>query len=69
MKQGASKVAIEVTFVLAMYCWACTLHLKIVCFPSDTPLEKTKFPFASGCQLETTSELWMEASAHFYFQF
>lgn len=31
--------------------------LRIVCFPSQTPVEKTKFAFASGYQLEFASGL------------
>ena len=42
---------------------------KSVCFPSETSLEKTKFPFASGYQLEIASGLAMEAYVHFHFHF
>lgn len=33
------------------------LLLRVVCFPSETPLEETKFLFAIGYQLELTSGL------------
>lgn len=36
-----------------------------VCFPSETPLEKINFSFASGYQLEIASGLGMEAYIHF----
>lgn len=51
-------------FLLAVYCWVYNLPLRGVCFFSETLLDKTQFPFASGCQLgivrstfETYSEL------------
>ena len=45
--------------LLAIYSWAYSLPLRVVCFPSETPLEKTKFSFASGYQLEIASGLGM----------
>lgn len=43
-----------VHFVLIISCWALGLPLSVVIKPSETPLEKTKFSFVSGCQLEIT---------------
>ena len=34
---------------------ACSLSLRVVCFLSDAPSAKTKFPFASGYHLEIAS--------------
>lgn len=45
-----SKDAIK--FIL---CWASCLPFKVVCIPSETPLERTKFPFMSFYQLEISS--------------
>lgn len=48
-----------VPFPQAIDCLACSLPLKVVCFPSETPVEKTQFSFASGYWLEIASELGM----------
>lgn len=37
-----------VHFLLAIYCWASGLPLRVVCIPSEILLEKTNFSFASG---------------------
>lgn len=39
-------------FVLAIDSWAWDVPLRVVCFPNETPLEKSKFSFASDFQLE-----------------
>lgn len=39
-----------VRFLLAIWRWAHSLPLKVVCFPSETPLEKTTFPSANHYQ-------------------
>lgn len=39
--------------------------LRGLCFPCETPLEETKFSFASGYQLEKASELEMGACVNF----
>jgi hypothetical protein len=45
-----------VNFLLAVYHhWACSLSLRLVCFPSETSLEETKFSFSGGYQLEIAS--------------
>jgi hypothetical protein len=41
------------SFLLAIYCWACSTSLRVLHFPRKTPLEKMKFSFASDYQLET----------------
>lgn len=35
-------------------------------FPSETPLEKIKFPFVSGYQLEVACVLGIGVCAHFF---
>lgn len=35
-------------FLLAIYCWLCRLLLRVVCFLSETSLDKTKFVLANG---------------------
>lgn len=47
--------------MLIISCWALGLPLSVVIKPSETPLEKTKFSFVSGCQLEITFWLGMGA--------
>jgi hypothetical protein len=42
-------------FLLAIYCWAWSLHLSITSIFSDTQLKKTNFPLESLCQLEIAS--------------
>jgi hypothetical protein len=54
MRQGTSKDAIEFDFCWPSN-WACSLPLKVTSFPSETPLEKTKFAFVSGYQLNIDS--------------
>jgi hypothetical protein len=51
-------------FLLVIYCCACSYP----CFFSETPLEKTKFSFVSGCQLEISFELGLGYSVLFSFQ-
>lgn len=41
--------------------------LRVVCFPSETPLEKINFSFASGYRLEIGCGLGMGARIHFSF--
>lgn len=41
------------------------MFLSLVCVVSETPLEKTNFAFASSCQLEIASWLWMGAHVPF----
>lgn len=43
------------------------LPLRVVCFPSETPLEGTNLSYASGYQRETGSGLKMGAHVHFSF--
>lgn len=38
----------------------------IVCFPSETPLEKRKFSFASSCPLVVASGLGIETCIYFF---
>lgn len=52
--------AIELVFCLAIYYWTWGLFMRIICFPNGTPLEKTKFLFASAYQLEMASGWGME---------
>lgn len=35
--------------MLLIYCWARSLPFRVVCFSSETPLEKTHFSFAELC--------------------
>lgn len=46
-----------VCFVLTSYPWAWVLPWNVVDIPSDTPLEKTDFPFAIRQQLQMASLL------------
>jgi hypothetical protein len=48
-QQGTSKYDTE--FISAIFFWECNLPL-VVHFPSESPLEKTKFSFSFGYQLE-----------------
>lgn len=54
------------SFLLTIYCWAHSLHLRVVCLPSETPLDKTKVAFPSGYQLETASGLGIRTCVHFF---
>lgn len=58
MAQGGSEDVIGRLFCW-LHCWACSLSLGVVHFPSETPLGKSKFPFASGFQVELASGLGM----------
>ena len=44
---GNFKRCSSVHFLLAIYCWAWGLPLRVVFFPRETQLEKSYFPFAS----------------------
>lgn len=55
----------RVRFVLVIYYWACDLPLSRVCTANKILLEKNKFSFASGNQLEIASGLGIEAYAQF----
>lgn len=44
------------------------LLLRVDCLTSQSPMEKSKFSFANGYQLEIASGLHMGASAHISFQ-
>lgn len=54
-------MAIEFVVMLDIYCWAWGL----VCIPSETLLEKSKFSFVASYQLEIASDLGMAVSVHF----
>lgn len=41
------------------------LSLRLACFPNKIHLDKTKFSFADGYQLEITSGLGARACVHF----
>lgn len=56
MRQNIYKVLLG-SFVLVMYCWFWGMCLRVICFPNETPLEKTIFCLAGSCQLEILSEL------------
>lgn len=45
-----------VCFVLACYCWARDLPLRVIYMPGETPLKKSNFSYASACRLELASE-------------
>ena len=53
-----------VCFVLTIYRWERGLALTVVCIPSKTPLDQTKFSCVSSYQLEIASELWMWACVY-----
>ena len=62
MTQGGQEISKDV--LQFIFCWPSTaghtaFPLRVVCFPSETPLKKTKFPFASGYKSEITSSLIM----------
>lgn len=44
VRPGTSKYPIKFIFflllLLAIYCWACSLTLRVICFPSEIPLKK-----------------------------
>ncbi|KRY95440.1 hypothetical protein T11_3821 [Trichinella zimbabwensis] len=54
MRQGTSKDAIE-SIPVAIYSWACSLPLRVVCFASVMPMGESKCSFASGCLLGIVS--------------
>ena len=68
-KQSTTRQNISKNTISIILCWPSTAsygaYPYVVNIPSDTPLEKTNLPFASGCQLETASGLGMETPAHF----
>jgi len=51
--------------VLPIYCWPWCLLLTVVCLFSESLIEKTNFSFPNSCQLETASELMVEARVQF----
>jgi hypothetical protein len=55
-----------VHLLLAIHCWASSLPLRVVCFPSETALEKNKYKISSGCQLEIVFALEMGACVSFF---
>lgn len=42
----------RIHFLLVICCWTCSLSSVIICFSSETHLEKTKFSFVSAYQWE-----------------
>jgi Na+-transporting methylmalonyl-CoA/oxaloacetate decarboxylase gamma subunit len=80
MRQGTSKgatvgffvfvvvVVFIFFFLLATYFWGMGPILRVVCFPSETPWEKTKFSFAHGFQLNIASGLGIGADIYFSLQ-
>lgn len=58
----------QIHFLLFIYCWACSLLLRVVCCPSKTPLEERKFIFGSGYQLGVVSGIRMGTCVHFSLQ-
>ena len=46
-------------FLLEIYCWTQGLPLKVVYFPSENRLKKSKFPFVSSYPLEIASWLML----------
>lgn len=54
-----------VLFVLATYCWVWGLLFSGTQIPTETPLQKASFPFASRCQLQIASWLGVGACACF----
>lgn len=54
-----------VSFIFTLYCWACGLPLSLVYIPSETPLQKIYFCFASWCQLQMASWLGLRACVYF----
>lgn len=51
-------------FVLAIYCWVWGLALRVVCIPSKTLLDQTKFSCVSSYQLQIASGLWVWARVY-----
>lgn len=46
-------------FIVGNLCGTCKIPLRIVYFPSETPLEKIKYSFVSGYQLQAACRLGM----------
>ena len=67
MRQGTSKDAIE-SIPVTIYSWACSLPLRVVCFPSVMPMGESKCSFASGCLLGIASGLGTGTCVQFSFQ-
>lgn len=44
-------------FLFVIYCWACSLPLRVIYLPGETPSEQTKFSFSNGYQLDTVAGL------------
>ena len=65
IKQNAYKKAIQF-ILLAIYCWACFLTSRIVCYNSEILSEKPSFPFGSGYSLETASGLGIGTCVQFF---
>lgn len=55
----SSKDTLAFIFLLAIYCWLCRLLLRVVCFLSETSLDKTKFVLANGLFTGDSSDLAM----------
>lgn len=59
-----SRVMLLTSFSVGIYCCACSLPLRGICFLSETLLEKTKFSLASEHLLEIASVLGMGTCVH-----
>lgn len=55
----------RVCYVLTSYSWSWHLFRTVADIPTDTPLEKTDFPFASRCRLQIVS--WLGVGPHIHF--
>lgn len=68
MRKGTCEDAI----IEIILCWPSTVggaaYLRVVYFPSESTLDKQKFSFVSGYQLEIASGLDVGAYIHFCFQ-
>lgn len=54
-----------VCYVLTSYSWPWHLSRTVANIHTDTPLEKTDFPFASRCRLQIVS--WLGVGPHIHF--
>lgn len=57
---------LRIYLLLIVFCWARSLPLREVCFPSESPLDQTKFLFARGYQWEIPSGLGVGEWVHFF---
>ena len=55
-----------VCLLFSIYCWAWGLHLRVVCFPSGTPMKKTNVSSVSAYQLKIVSGLWIGMCLWFF---